>query len=367
MAARVVHRLDAVQIAHRDRRGTLPGPTEPLRNELAERLAVQQSGRRIELGACLDAAQLFAVRTIEEHEADREEREREQLEQRSCVGFALPLCPERAVRDQGQRTEREEEPRAHAPRSSSAPQCRDAECRDRNRDRKVGARRKTLERHVHEQAHPTDDFAVIVRASSRPVNGHRAERAAAAVGRANGKTGRALSIVGGTSARLTGHEILELAKDSDVAYISSDDLVVASFDPTGGAALAASPGILEVGAPDAWRQLGVTGRGIGVAILDSGIAPHPDLAGRIVAAVDFTNGQTNEALVAPAHPGGHGTHVAGLVAAGGTASGGAYPGVAPGANLIAVPVISGTWSTTVSTLIAGMQWVLAHRSAYNIR
>jgi serine protease AprX len=44
-----------------------------------------------------------------------------------------------------------------------------------------------------------------------------------------------------------------------------------------------------------------------------------------------------------------------------------YPGVAPGANLIDVRVISASGSTTVSTLIAGMQWVLAHRAAYNIR
>ena len=51
----------------------------------------------------------------------------------------------------------------------------------------------------------------------------------------------------------------------------------------------------------------------------------------------------------------------------GTASGGAYTGVAPGANLIDVRVISATGSTTVSTLLAGMQWVLAHRSDYNIR
>jgi len=217
------------------------------------------------------------------------------------------------------------------------------------------------------QAHPNDDIAVIVRASSRPGNGHRSDRAAAAVGRANGKSGRPLSIVGGASARLTGARILALANDSDVAYISSDDLVKASFDPASGAALATSPAILEAGAPDAWRQLGVTGRGIGVAILDSGIAPHPDLAGRIVASVDFTSGGSGAGLVPAADPGGHGTHVAGLVAGDGTASGGAYTGVAPGANLVDVRVISSTGTTTISTLIAGMEWVLANRSTYNIR
>ena len=217
------------------------------------------------------------------------------------------------------------------------------------------------------QSRPDDEFAVIVRASAKQNNGHHAERAASAVARAQGKTGRALSIVGGVSAVMTGKEIIELANDSDVQYVSADALINVSFDPEGGAALATSPAILEVGAPDAWRQLGVTGRGIGVAIIDSGIAPHPDLAGRIVASVDFTNGGSGATLVPPADPGGHGTHVAGLVAGDGTASGGAYTGTAPGANLIDVRVISSSGSTTISTLIGGMQWVLAHRADYNIR
>jgi serine protease AprX len=217
------------------------------------------------------------------------------------------------------------------------------------------------------QAQPNDEFAVIVQATSKRDNSLHAERAAAAVGRAHGKTGRALSIVGGASAVLTGAEIIALVDDPDVQYVSADAIITLTFDPVAGAALAWSPAILEVGAPDAWRQLGVTGKGIGVAILDSGIAPHPDLAGRIVASVDFTNGASGRGLVAPADPGGHGTHVAGLVAGDGTASGGAITGVAPGANLVDVRVISATGSTTISTLIGGMQWVLAHRSDYNIR
>jgi serine protease AprX len=226
------------------------------------------------------------------------------------------------------------------------------------------------------RSHPQDDFAVIVRATAKRT-GHHAERAAEAVGRANGKTTRALPIVGGASARLSGEDLLALAKDADVQYISSDDVITATFDPQIGSALAGNPAVVEVGAPEVWRQLGVTGNGIGVAILDSGIASHPDLAGRIVASVDFTgsgsvssgqgSGSYGVPLVAPADPGGHGTHVAGLVAGDGTASGGLYAGVAPRANLIDVRVITSSGSTTVSTLIAGMQWVLSHRSTYNIR
>lgn len=216
------------------------------------------------------------------------------------------------------------------------------------------------------ESRPEDEFSVIVGARAKQGKAEQAERAAAATRRANGKVGRGLSIVGGASARLTGAEILELARDTEVEYIASDDVLTAFFDPTEGAALAASPGILEVGAPSVWRQLGITGRGVGVAILDSGIAPHPDLAGRIVASVDFTGG-TGGSLVAPADPGGHGTHVAGLVAGDGAASGGAYAGVAPGTNLVDVRVIGSSGTANASTVIAGMQWILAHRSDYNIR
>ena len=230
------------------------------------------------------------------------------------------------------------------------------------RESKISAALLTLAR-----SNPTADLPIIVRAAVKQDNTRHAARAAAAVQRAHGHVGRGLSIVGGASAIVSGSQILALAGDPDVAYISPDQVVMATFDPSDGAALASSPGIVEVGAPQVWRDLGVTGKGVGVAILDSGIAPHPDLAGRIVAAVDFTSGGSGAALVAPADPGGHGTHVAGLVAGDGTASGGMYAGVAPGANLIDVRVIGASGATNISTLIAGMQWVLAHRAEYNIR
>src|SRR5207245_9088766 len=56
-----------------------------------------------------------------------------------------------------------------------------------------------------------------------------------------------------------------------------------------------------------------------------------------------------------------------LGAVDGSGSVGAYTGVALGATVLDVRVITATGSTTVSTLIAGMQWILAHRSDYNIR
>jgi subtilisin family serine protease len=75
-------------------------------------------------------------------------------------------------------------------------------------------------------------------------------------------------------------------------------------------------------------QSGLTGQGIGVAVIDSGVDPtHPDLAGRVVYREDFVGAGLVDAY-------GHGTHVAGIVGASGVSSGGRYRGVAPGTNIV---------------------------------
>jgi hypothetical protein len=163
VALGVVDRLEPVEVDDRDSRGAAVRAAKVRADEFSERLPVQQACCRIEFGACLDVAQLFAVGTIEENKPDREEREREHLEQRGGLGLT---CAERAVAavdDERQRSEREEEPRAHAPRSASAAKCRDAERRDRDRDRKVGARDESLQRHAGEHArdNATRDVPIV--------------------------------------------------------------------------------------------------------------------------------------------------------------------------------------------------------------
>ena len=217
------------------------------------------------------------------------------------------------------------------------------------------------------KANPTTAFSVIVRAAGTSSRDRRALRASKAIERSKGRVGHGLSIIGGASATLSGAQLIVLSHDTDVAYISADQILSAKFDPALGATRVTTPGIREIGAARVWQELGVTGRGVGVAIVDSGIADSPDLAGRIVASVDFTSGAPGEPLVAAADPGGHGTHVAGLVAGDGTASAGAYTGVAPGADLVDVRVIGATGATNVSTVLRGLQWVLAQRATYNIR
>jgi serine protease AprX len=172
---------------------------------------------------------------------------------------------------------------------------------------------------------------------------------------------RTLSIVGGASGALRGWQIVSLSKSGLVDRIVRDETFNVSWTADDAAAAASEAGILAVNAPQAWSSLGVSGRGIGIAVIDSGVADHPDLAGRIVARADFTGEQSN------GDPGGHGTHVAGLIASDGTASNGAWTGVAPQANIVSVRVIDSFGHAKLSTIFAGMQWVLANRATYNIK
>jgi len=99
------------------------------------------------------------------------------------------------------------------------------------------------------------------------------------------------------------------------------------------------------------HQRGLTGKGVRVAIVDTGIdATHPDLKGRVVGAANFsTDRDTLDHM-------GHGTHVAGIVGGTGAASDGKYGGVAPQAELLNAKALSRAGSGTNSGIIKAMEW-----------
>ncbi|MEH0827284.1 MULTISPECIES: S8 family peptidase [unclassified Micromonospora] len=106
----------------------------------------------------------------------------------------------------------------------------------------------------------------------------------------------------------------------------------------------------QIGAPAAWAA-GRDGAGVEVAVLDTGVdANHPDLAGRIMEAKDFSG--TGSAQ--DGH--GHGTHVASTIAGSGAASDGLRKGVAPGARLLVGKVLDDSGSGYESGIVAGMEW-----------
>ena len=109
----------------------------------------------------------------------------------------------------------------------------------------------------------------------------------------------------------------------------------------------------QIGAPQAWAQ-GFTGKGVTVAVLDSGVDDtHPDLAGKIAARANFTEDTEDD----QDHVG-HGTHVASTIAG----NGARYRGVAPDATLLdgKVCVVDGC---AESWILAGMEWAAVTRHA----
>ena len=105
-----------------------------------------------------------------------------------------------------------------------------------------------------------------------------------------------------------------------------------------------------------------TGRGIGVAVLDTGCFPHEDYQERIAAFFDMVRRRR-----LPYDDNGHGTHVCGIIAGDGSASKGRFCGIAPGCHLIPVKVLDKRGGGYVSDVLAGLHTIMQQRERYNIR
>ncbi|WP_435065485.1 S8 family serine peptidase [Halobaculum sp. EA56] len=102
---------------------------------------------------------------------------------------------------------------------------------------------------------------------------------------------------------------------------------------------------------DEVQQRGVTGNGVNVSVVDTGIDDdHPALQGQVVKWKDFTSNNAS----APVDPDGHGTHVAGTIA--GRPDAERAVGVAPGANLFGARALGADGSGNLSDVIAAFEW-----------
>jgi serine protease AprX len=164
------------------------------------------------------------------------------------------------------------------------------------------------------------------------------------------------------TARISDSALAMIGTDRFVLRATTDATVVATgggrddLDRLGDNSEATSLGNAAISAPTAWARS--TGAGVVVALMDSGIGLHPDLpAGKVVARVNFV--ADNATSLDPA---GHGTHLAGIIAARGET----FRGVAPDARLVDLRVLDKNGDGRLHDVVAAFDWLLKHRKQLGI-
>lgn len=144
--------------------------------------------------------------------------------------------------------------------------------------------------------------------------------------------------------------------------VSTDATVAVMASARSQAPARARKPVPSPGSPDVIRDAAWYGTP-SVAVVDSGIQPHADLPiSQIRAYKDFVRGSRN-----PVDGCGHGTHVAGIIAGSGAASGGAYAGIAPGVDLVALRVLGDDCSGRTSDVIDALEWIAKNHAKYKIK
>ncbi len=215
-------------------------------------------------------------------------------------------------------------------------------------------------------ANATEDMVPVI---VRVYDGNDAAAVKALVERLGGQLGVDLEFIQAFAARVPTAALARLGSDRRVRSVSYDRPILPQDDGE-----AADPEWtprpdrivntynFTIGADRAWAE-GITGRGVTIAVVDSGVQYHLDLLSNILM------GWSIFATGLPAHVDnyGHGTHVAGIIAGTGAFSQGKYVGIAPNAKILPVRVCDANGASSESSLVAGLQWVYYNRNLYNIR
>jgi serine protease AprX len=175
-----------------------------------------------------------------------------------------------------------------------------------------------------------------------------------ALRQARATLGRRLTLVGGQVADVPDTALDTLAALSGVRQISLDRRIEGTLERTGA----------TIGSSWVHDTLGLDGSGVGIALIDSGVASwHDDLGSdRVARFVDFVNFQPT-----PYDDYGHGTHVAGILAGNGYDSGGRRRGIAPGATLLVEKVLDASGQGYISNVIAALDYAVANKDALHLR
>ena len=201
--------------------------------------------------------------------------------------------------------------------------------------------------------------------------------ASAAVTAAGGRVVMAMPALGLVAADVPAGGTALLAAQPGVQAVTPDrPLRVASAGVASSAlTLTGTPSVYraQVGA-DSLAARGDTGQGAVVALIDTGVSPVPDLAGRLVTGLENPADPSGPPVNCINFSGdhtcsdgfGHGTFMAGLIAGTGAQSGGRFAGVAPGARIISIKVARSNGSTDLVRVLAAFDWAISFKQQYGI-
>jgi serine protease AprX len=195
-----------------------------------------------------------------------------------------------------------------------------------------------------------------------------------------GEFKRSLEVIRAAHYSISAGQLEALSEDPEVEAIWPDRKVFSTWSLWGFGNTAIYTGLPDfgwrtVGADLATSSFGVTGAGVGIAVIDSGVGSYDDLKGGGLLGA-LSSRVVYSATLLPqgnaADQYGHGSHVAGIIAGNGTDSTGllynyTVRGIAPNANIISLKVLDGTGTGTDSAVIAAIQRAISLKSQYNIR
>ena len=221
-------------------------------------------------------------------------------------------------------------------------------------------------------ASPTARVEAIVQFERTTSAGQRQ----ALIASAGGRVTRELAIVNGVGVRISARGAALLGHQAGVRHVSENTAVRGTGRATVPTEDAPATSFLSSArVHKVWRD-GATGEGVGIAVIDTGIAG--DLADFRRSQRDGTSRVTTSVVTDPRATTatdryGHGTHVAGIAAGNGSTLDlrdplrDRYAGAAPEADLISVKASADDGSSTLMDVIAGLQFVVDHRDEYGIR
>ncbi|MEO8898191.1 MAG: S8 family serine peptidase [Candidatus Dormibacter sp.] len=199
-----------------------------------------------------------------------------------------------------------------------------------------------------------------------------------------GRVTNRLEIINGFSAQVPASALVQFARVPGILSVSTDSRghLLGTYDPTSDTG-SLSTTEQRIGANAAWNA-GYTGKGVDIALIDSGVAPVNGLTtpGKIINGPDFSL-ESAASNLRYLDTYGHGTHIAGIIAGrdngyGGESSGDSgspssgtagFLGVAPDARIVSLKVADSHGNTDVSQILVAIDWVVRHRNdrGMNIR